>query len=189
MRSLKFLGVMALMMSFAGCISVPHTSPQSNASPPETAKLQHWQASGRIAVAGATGGGSGSFTWVQDGGDAKVQMRGPIGIGSLRLTISAGNTHIATGDGQSFDAADAEAELASRLGATVPIQNLRYWLTGVAAPGVHEWSNEAATLTQESWRIDYLRYAIVDDVKLPTKLLAVSDAAKVRIMVDRWRLQ
>jgi outer membrane biogenesis lipoprotein LolB len=63
-------------------------------------------------------------------------------------------------------------------------------LVGVAAPGEHQWSSvtDTATLTQQDWRIDYQRYGVTDGVRLPLKLVAVSGPAKVRIVIDRWKV-
>jgi outer membrane lipoprotein LolB len=156
----------------------------------DAATLIEWQASGRIAVAGASTGGSGSFTWSQQGAQAQIQMRGPIGIGSLRLTLSDQLMRIETADGQTLEADDAQSELTARLGAQVPARDLRYWLVGLAAPGEHQWSNAAdtATLTQQDWRIDYQRFGVTAGVRLPLKLVAVNGPAKVRIVIDRWKI-
>jgi len=118
-------------------------------------------------------------------------MHGPIGIGSLRLTLSDESIRIETADGQTFEAADAQLELAARLGAQLPVQNLRYWLVGTAAPGEHQWLNAAdtATLIQQEWRIEYQRFGVTDGVRLPLKLVAVSGPAKVRIVIDRWKIE
>jgi outer membrane lipoprotein LolB len=175
-----------LAIAIAGCATTRTT--QNTVSDP--ADLHEWQASGRIAVSGANEGGSGSFTWQQQGADAIVQLHGPVGIGSLRIALSDTNIDIKTGDGHHYTADDAEAELADRLGAKVPAQDLRYWLVGVAAPGAHEWSNavDSATLVQHEWRIDYQRFGTTSGLRLPTKLVAASGSAKVRIVIDRWKL-
>jgi outer membrane lipoprotein LolB len=173
--------------ALTGCVT-----PQLGVPTRDAAELSEWQAKGRIAVAGPEGGGSGSFTWRQDSMRANVDMRGPIGIGALRLTLSDTELRIATGDGQEFEAAAAQDELTARLGASVPTIELRYWLVGIAAPGEHSWSNGAAegtaVLSQRDWRIEYQRYAIESGYKLPTRLVATSGPARVRIVIDGWRL-
>lgn len=157
----------------------------------DAAELRDWHARGRIAVAGPEGGGSGSFTWSQRGETAEIQMRGPVGIGSVQLMVSGQSIRIKTGDGQEFEAEPAQEELAARLGAHVPAQDLRYWLVGVAAPGEHRWSTsaETATLLQQNWRIDYQRFGVTSGVRLPLKLVAVNGPAKVRIVIDRWQVE
>ena len=182
------LGILAL----SGCTLTPRVdSVPDAASQRQAGELSEWQAKGRIAVAGANTGGSGSFTWLQRGMQAQVQMHGPIGIGSLKLTLTDSTIRIETADGQIFEADEAQSELTARLGAYVPARNLRYWLVGVAAPGEHQWSNAAdtTTLTQQDWRIDYQRYGVTAGTRLPMKLVAVSGPARVRIVIDRWTLE
>ena len=174
------------LTAMSGCAHAPRV-----ATPSSDAKdLNDWQASGRIAVSGANAGGSGSFTWHQHGANTQVHLRGPIGIGSLQLTLTDSTMRIDTADGQMFEADAAQSELTARLGAFVPARNLRYWLVGTAAPGEHQWTNEGdtATLTQQGWRIDYQRFAVTGGARLPMKLIAVSGPAKVRILIDRWNL-
>jgi outer membrane lipoprotein LolB len=179
---------LAVLVMVTGCTLAPRI-PETPTR--DAASLTEWQASGRIAVAGASTGGSGSFTWSQQGAQAQIHMRGPVGIGSLRLTLSDQVMRIETADGQTFEADEAQSELTARLGAYVPARDLRYWLVGVAAPGDHQWSTAAdtATLTQQEWRIDYQRYGVTDGVRLPLKLVAVSGPAKVRIVIDRWKVE
>lgn len=157
----------------------------------DASELREWQARGRIAVAGPEGGGSGSFTWLQRGETADIHMRGPVGIGSVQLQLSPQSMRIKTGDGREYEAEPAQEELAARLGAHVPAEDLRYWLVGVAAPGEHRWlsAGETATLLQQSWRIDYQRFGVTAGVRLPHKLVAVNGPARVRIVIDRWQVE
>jgi outer membrane lipoprotein LolB len=187
-RASRHIIGIALTAMLSACVV---TSPSVESPTRNAFDLQNWQANGRMAVAGANGGGSGSFTWRQTGNEAVVQLRGPIGIGSLRLLIDDQTLRIDTGDGKMLEAEAAQAELAARLGAEIPTQSLRYWLLGQPAPGEHTLvqSNETAILEQSNWRVDYQRYAVTDGVRLPSKWVAVSGPAKVRIIVDRWRLQ
>ncbi|MBC7984637.1 MAG: outer membrane lipoprotein LolB [Candidatus Obscuribacterales bacterium] len=183
---------LALLLTFlTGCAVAPkEVSPSRDAS-----SLLYWQVSGRIAVSGADGGGSGSFTWMQNNEQAVVQLRGPLGVGSLRLTLDNALLRIETGDGQLLEAAAAEVELSNRLGAAIPTRELRYWLRGLSGSGAHEWiqlptsTSDAATLSQNDWRIDYQRYGITDGVRLPLKWVATNGPAKVRVVIDSWRLQ
>jgi outer membrane lipoprotein LolB len=159
-------------------------------------RLDRWQAHGRIGVSGPEGGGSGSFDWQQDKDASNVQIRGPVGIGSVRLQVRGEPSHpqlqLQTGDGATLESDAAWAELEARLGASLPAGNLRYWLLGLAAPGDHRWSEPNAagevSLEQQGWRIDYQRYSDEFGAKLPMRLRASSGDARVRIVIDRWRL-
>lgn len=186
------VGVLCALF-FAGCSLTsrskvaPGVVAASNPS-----ELIAWQATGRMGVSGVESGGSGSFAWVQNGSASEVQLRGPIGIGSLRLQIDGNAMRIDTGDGQSFEADAAHAEFASRIGAQVPTQNLRYWMLGIPAPGEFEWrqkeaGTDGAVLVQQDWQIEYQRFDMQAGLRLPTKLLAISGPVKVRILIDRWK--
>jgi outer membrane lipoprotein LolB len=125
-----------------------------------------------------------------------VQIRGPVGIGSVRLELRGApdrpEIELQTGDGEVLEADAAWSELEARLGATLPAGYLRYWLLGLAAPGEHRWSEPGPageiSLEQQGWRIDYQRYSDELGARLPLRLSATSGAARVRIAIDRWML-
>jgi outer membrane lipoprotein LolB len=194
MRALRSIasGLCAVAL-LAGCATPPKRAP---GAPIALEQLDRWQARGRIGVSGPDGGGSGSFEWQQRADAASVQIRGPVGIGSVRLEVSGDAEHpdlrLQAGDGATLESDAAWSELETRLGASLPAGNLRFWLLGLAAPGAHEWQPPAddgsVTLEQQGWRIDYQRYSEDAGAKLPTRLRATSGDARVRIVVDRWQL-
>jgi len=192
MRAARHLTGLLCAALLAGCATAPQ-------HPPVTVPLEQldrWQAHGRIGVSGPEGGGSGSFDWRQVNDAADVQIRGPVGIGSVRLQVrgepNAPELQLQTGDGATLESEQAWTELEARLGATLPAGNLRYWLLGLAAPGEHRWSepnaNGEKSLEQQGWRIDYQRFSDQFGAKVPVRLRASSGEARVRIVIDRWRL-
>lgn len=183
---------LAALLALAGCTTtgprvppVPVTSLESLAS---------WQANGRIAVAGAQSGGSGNFEWQQAKSASNIVIRGPIGIGSLRVSLDAEHPEqmeLQLGDGRKLQADAAWAELEAQLGAPVPAVNLRYWLLGLAAPGAHEWLEQGertAVLAQDGWRIEFLEYTVVNGQRTPSRIKATHGPARIRLLIDRWRL-
>lgn len=193
MRALRTLGVACALTLLFGCATPTKRPPGASV---DLEHIERWQARGRIGVSGRDGGGSGSFDWQQRADAASVEIRGPIGIGSVSLKVRGDAAHpnieLQTGDGATLEADAALAELEARLGANLPAGNMRYWLLGLAAPGPHEWhpATEAGevSLEQQGWRIDYQRYSEEPGAKVPTRLRATSGAASVRIVIDRWRL-
>jgi outer membrane lipoprotein LolB len=193
MRALQIFGIACALTLLIGCATPTKRPP---GAPVDLEHIDRWHARGRIGVSGRDGGGSGSFDWRQQADAASVEIRGPIGIGSVSLKVRGDATHpdieLQTGDGATLEADAALAELEARLGASLPAGNMRYWLLGLAAPGPHDWrpANEAGevTLEQQGWTIDYQRYSEEAGAKVPTRLRATSGAARVRIVIDRWRL-
>ncbi len=190
MRSLlkcSWLAGLGAALLLTGCAVTPPRVP-GELVPVE--QIERWQARGRIGVSGPQGGGSGSFDWRQDDDAANVQIRGPIGIGSVRLQVRGQpqnpQIEVQTGDGETLHADAAWNELEARLGAGLPAGNLRYWLVGMAAPGEHRW--DESTLEQDGWRIEYQDYSDRFGAQLPMRLRASSGEARVRIVIDRWQL-
>jgi outer membrane lipoprotein LolB len=185
--------VLLLLCMLSACATV---APRTAALPADLNDLERWQAEGRLGVSGPETGGSGSFEWLQRGDRAEIQIRGPVGVGSVRLELRGEGTRpdlrLQTSDGRTLEAQAAWDELEARLGAAVPAGQLRYWMLGLAAPGAHEWTEApeggVATLEQSGWRIDYQRFSTDPGARVPVKLKAASGDARVRIVVDRWRL-
>ena len=185
----------ALLLLCAGCASTPR-QPTGVPANVDLAQLDQWQAHGRLGVSGPETGGSGSFDWQQRGDRTDLQIRGPVGVGSVRLQLrgdpASPDLKLETADGRKLESTDAWNELQSRLGAQVPAGSLRYWILGLAAAGEHLWHEAApdgsVTLEQGGWRIDYQRYSTEPGARVPVKMSASNGAARVRIVVDSWRL-
>lgn len=184
--------VFAVALGLTGCAGVS-TRPE----PPligDLSQVNDWEARGRIAVSGAAGGGSGSFRWEQDHARSDVLIRGPVGIGSLRVQMTGGRDdrlRLQLSDGRELESDAAIAELEARLGAAVPTQKLRYWLLGLAAPGPHEWierSEQSAVLEQDGWRIEFLEYGNETGALTPRRMKATSGEARIRLVINQWQL-
>lgn len=187
MNRLVLLLTCALAIS-AGCVHAPARI-EGSLSGVELTALQHWNASGRIGVAAAQSGGSGSFDWRQQGTQSSVQLRGPVGMGNLQLHLQGDEVEMTATNGESYRAEAAMQELESRLGAMIPPAKLRFWLIGQAAPGAHRWLDAAqSVLEQDGWRIEYLEYLTQNDLRLPARIVASSGTTRVRIRVERWRI-
>lgn len=190
---------LASLLAFTALVGCATTPPSITDLPEDLTKLEHWEARGRIGVSGSGQGGSGSFDWLQARNNADVHIRGPIGIGSIRLQMSGSaedpQLRLETGNGQTFQADTAWAELEQRLGTRVPAEKLRYWMLGIPAPGEHQWpearslegQSDRAVLEQDGWRIEY-RYADSLSARLPQRIHATSGDARVRIVIDSWSL-
>ena len=193
-RRTALLHFLLPLVFLAGCAGVA-TRP-GVPLPADLNDLQRWQAHGRLGISGPESGGSGSFDWQQRGDRADVQIRGPVGVGSVRLQMRGAapnpDLRLETGDGRVLESTAAWDELEARLGAQVPAGNLRYWMLGLAAPGEHRWLEQNAegvvTLEQGGWRIDYQRYSTDPGARVPVKMRATNGDARVRIVVDRWQL-
>jgi len=194
-------GLRGLLAAVAGCAVLagcatlrpaPALAPAPAPWDQRMADLQHasaWQLGGRAAVALGKQGWQASLDWRQQGEASEVHLAGPLGAGALVLKL--------TPAGLSLNGAppsgDQMAQLQERLGFALPIDELRYWLLGVPAPGsafelTRNSQDRALNLAQEGWSVEYDRYMPNGKDVLPTRLVLRREDARVRIAVDHWVL-
>ena len=177
----------------AGCATVrppPQLAPAPAPWEERVAELQGasaWQLGGRAAVALGKQGWQATLDWRQRGEASEVRLAGPFGAGALVLKL--------TPAGLSLNGAPPSetqmAQLQDRLGFALPLDELRYWLLGVPAPGsafelTRNAEDRALTLEQQGWSVEYDRYMANGRDLLPARLVLRREDARVRIAVDHW---
>ena len=154
----------AILLLVGGCATGPRPQPIEDESARREAlqALAAWTLRGRVAVAAGNDGFSGGLQWQQSGPNAEVSLHGPLGGEALRIHVDGADYVVETPDGASYDGESAQRLLAERIGASrpLPVQDMRYWLIGVPAPGTpHEETlgtdQRLASLTQSGWLIRY----------------------------------
>ena len=176
-------------LALAGCATPPR-APEAGAAP-DPAVLRQWTASGRMAIAASNDGGSGAFDWAQDDATTRLDLRGPLGAGAVRLVVTPDSLSLADGSGEVLNAEAALGRLQARLGADLPWAQLRYWMLGLAAPdgvaSVREYgASPWRVIEQAGWRLAYESFAEVQGVNLPKRFSAERGTVRVRVIVDRW---
>jgi len=189
------LGVLALL---SACVATPRRSEtilDPVAQRAVIAALDKYQLDGRVAVAAGTEGFNASMNWSQSGAASAVRLSGPMGAGTLQLQLTEGRLQIES-RGQKLQDAAAQDLMRQQLGFEPPLDALRFWLLGLAAPGESQESRSAdgqlLSLTQQGWLVEYLEYrpqlAAAGLLSLPVKMRATRDDLRLRVVVDSWRL-
>jgi|SRR5450631_2247687 len=187
----------ALLLVFCSALAacVVPTRPVAPAAPAvpweqRVTELQHaagWQLDGRAAVAVGTQGWQATLNWRQSGIFAEVHLSGPFGIGALLLKQGP--------DGLSLNGAPPSdavlSQVQEKLGFELPLDNLHYWMLGVANPAAafdlsRNDQDRAKALTQAGWSVTYDRYMAVQGDVLPARLVLSRDDVRVRIVIDHW---
>ena len=191
MRTLAWRGtaLLAAAVLQSGCATAPVTAPGPGAAP-DVERLSQWTARGRIALSAGGDGGSGSFVWQQRSERTELAVRGPLGAGGLQIVTDGQSLEVADGSGAAVDGEAARATLERRLGARLPLGELRYWMLGLPAPGGAGATTRdtGAGFTQGDWDVRYEAFRETGGWSLPTRLTASSAGARVRIVVDDWQV-
>ncbi len=154
----------------------------------------HWSLQGRLGVADGQEGGSGSFSWSQDGARYEFVRRAPVTGKSFRLSGDAHDALLGGLDGGPLRGNDAEALMRKALGWEVPLRELRAWVLGLRAAGgpaeIRFGENRLPSLLrQDGWSVEYRSWDETRDPPLPTKVYAARPPYKVRLSIESWQFR
>jgi outer membrane lipoprotein LolB len=158
------------------------------------ARTDHWVLQGRLGVSDGKDGGSGSFSWTQNGDRYEFVLRAPITGKSFRLSGDAGGALLEGLEPRPLRGPDAEALMRKALGWEVPLRDLRAWVLGLRADsGPAELDFGAnrlpSLLQQDKWTVDYREWDTARTPPLPTKVYAERPPYKVKLSIESWQFQ
>jgi outer membrane lipoprotein LolB len=189
------LFAMALVVLLSGCKTLPPASSAPVGSwEARRAALQardHFDLSGRIAVAAAQEGFNAKLRWQQQGDRSQLALDGPLGVGGVRITANGNALTVLNSRGEQLDSEAAKREIQARLGFDPPFASLRYWVLGVPDPArpageMLDDTQRLATLQQDGWQVAYGGYTDVQGESLPSKVTLTRENVRVRLVVDGW---
>jgi len=199
MRGVAALVATAALLWSAGCRTLPpgrEVGPGADAPWPEQRaaleKLERYGLTGRVAVAAQGQGFSASLRYSQEPRRSNLALDGPLGIGGLRVDIEGEEITIATSRGEKLGGEAARGELERRLGFELPLNELRWWLLGLPAPGESSINQDASNgeirdFTQNGWHVSINARAAGLGFALPQRLTAEREGARLKLLVENWQ--
>jgi len=151
----RLLAAILVLLTVSGCATLPKSPDQSG----------DWRLSGKLAVVSPRASGSGQLEWWMAGEQFDISLRGPLGVGALRLTGSAEAAELSRA-GETLKG--SFSELAEPLfGAALPITALQHWTEGRTAPpplaaaSAEQFDPEQRLIafSQAGWTLQLSRYA------------------------------
>ena len=158
------------------------------------AHTDHWTLGGRLGVSDGRDGGSGGFTWTQDGNHYQFVFRAPITGRSFELSGGPEGARLEGLDGGPLQGADAESLMRRALGWEVPLHDLRAWVLGLRAdsgPAELAFGDNQlpSQLVQDGWTVQYRAWDTARQPPLPTTIFAAQPPYKVRLSVENWTIR
>lgn len=183
----KFLYTLLSVILLTGCMQAPR--PQKIVPLEKRTQylqqLQHWQATGRIAISDTQENINAAFTWKQDADKFHVHFSSPFSTDTVTITGDANNFKIVATSGNTDDDVQLEKQL--------PLLQMSAWLKGLAAinssPVIIKYDrcNQLQTLQQDGWLIEYQNYAATEPISLPEKLTITDGNTKAKLLVKNWQ--
>jgi len=155
-------------------------------------RVDHYTLGGRVAVAANGQGFSGALRYQQQAGRADLAIDGPLGMGGVRVSLEGEQVSISNSRGETFDGPAARAELEQRLGFTLPLAELRWWLLGLPAPGEAALEQDPVTgeiraFLQGGWRVSIDARAAAMGFALPQRLVVAREGARMKLLIESWQ--
>jgi len=136
---------------------------------------------------------SANIVWDQFGEDFDIELFGPFGIGHSRIE-KRGQQASLTYKGTLYDTDTIQNVFFHATGMNLPLQHVHWWARGLEAPGVktyHRQRNEAGYITgftQAQWQIDFQRFTVEENYKLPEKLTISNGEYRLTLIIKSWTL-
>lgn len=149
--------------------------------------LDPWEFEGRLALKSATGSETPSISWRHHGNEDALRLAGPLGQGAVAIRMRGGHIEIDRGDGD-VEVSDQPDELIkARIGFSVPVAALRYWVLGLPEAGQYYEVDENG-FRQSGWVVHYPQWMRVGGDEMP-RLITVQNAdLKLKLVIDQWVL-
>lgn len=204
----------ALIMSIISLLLSACSTQQYSSAPSITAAStapipDSWTLHAKLGIHNGEDSGSVTLHWQQQHTAYRIQVSGPFGQGNALLTGNEQYISIERPGKATVFSYQAEALIQETFGWNLPLQQLRYWVTGRPAPEStlsplssqqipsqntdnHEQFTDAGLLSQRQqhgWTLDYSRYkpvASIDNRLLAHKIRAKQAPATLTLIVKEW---
>jgi len=195
-RVLRWLLLCALAIALAGCAVRPPEGAPEALFDQRVARLQSvtdWQAIGRVAINTPEDSVTVAMEWRQAADAWRLDLRGPMGSGSVRLQGNADGVTLREADGTTAVADDPRDLLLRHTGYDLPVDVLRDWLRGMPAEGVPvelelDDHGRPTEILQMGWKIRYTNWSRVNGVELPARFSLDAPGINVRGSLRSWEL-
>lgn len=155
--------------------------------------IQNWDLKALIAIRTQADAESASLSWQQNKQNYTLNLFGPLGSNAFLLKGTPSKVTLQNPKGQTFSAVTPELLLAQQTGWQLPVSYLQYWIRGLPVPNLpaekhFDAYNHLSELTQQGWKVQFLRYTSTSHVDLPSKIFINSPNLSVKIIISRWQL-
>jgi outer membrane lipoprotein LolB len=183
---MKTLAALLVLAGLSGCASWPEHSDEVVYS---AGGLQKWALDGRVGVRSRTDAWQADMVWAHDERQDRLRLSGPLSQGLVSIVLQRDLIYINEGDGHEHLAKDPDAALKARLGFSVPLKSLSYWVLGMPNPAEPSkpFSSEGAVgFEQQGWQITPSGRVDLEGRIVPDRLVVEGAGVRLKIIVDRW---
>lgn len=143
---------------------------------------QDYNIDGRFSIVAQEKNYYGNFTWNHENNFDKLALNSPLGNSVAVITVDNGNATLQTSDG-TYTGSNLDELLKQRMGFTLPLAYLHYWVQGVPLPDYHVENKLTSGFQQLGWNIEYLEWA---DDNHPSLVQVSNTGLKIKLLISNW---
>ncbi|UTW11477.1 lipoprotein insertase outer membrane protein LolB [Marinobacterium rhizophilum] len=152
--------------------------------------LQNWTLDSKVGIRTADDSQSARMQWQQQTPDYRISISGPLGQGGALIEGNDQGVSIdIAGEGR-YASDSPEALLQSLLGWSFPVEQVRFWIRGLPAPGLPFAptfsENRLQTLEQGGWLIHYSAYSKDLGQVLPQRITLKRADLTITVIIKEW---
>ena len=156
--------------------------------------LKRWIVEGRAAFRTEKEGGQSGFRWLFSPNEQAFHLHGVLGAGAL--TLRSGPEGAVVKQGQlTYRGRDPQLLLLQISGFHFPVDEARYWILGMPAPGqpvsrlILDDRARLQRLNQSGWSLEIKRYQQVGMLELPALMVMRQGDIQVKLRLAQWVLE
>lgn len=177
----------------AGCaaLSGKAVTPQMAQSQQRLYSLSAWKLDGRIGAKMGDEGWSANLFWEHEGGQDRLRISGPFSQGAVSIIVQSDLVYVNEGNGVVSSSRNPDAWLKQRLGFTVPLRSLRYWVLGLPAPDAEYKAELDAAgglkgFAQQGWVLAFEGFGSVGGFVVPKRMSIRGGEVTLKLIADDW---
>jgi outer membrane lipoprotein LolB len=157
-------------------------------------RLAAWKLEGRIGAKMGQEGWNANLFWEHEGGQDRLRIAGPFSQGAVSIIVQSDLVYVNEGNGVVSSSRDPDEWLKKRLGFTVPLRSLRYWVLGLAAPDAEyqpalDGAGRMMGFEQQGWALAFDGFDRLGEFLLPKKISIRGHDVVLKLIADEWVLK
>ncbi len=153
-------------------------------------RLANWKIKGSFSVQQQGERHIASYNWLQNDQSYQIEVYASLGLYRLRIEGNPDEARLYQA-GEAVISADSASDLLEkRLGWSLPVMNLSYWIRGLPAPGSYRGDYDAyghvIRIVQQGWQVGLSHYVTIKSLDLPRILDIRGEGLKIRVAIKEW---
>ncbi len=176
---MRRFGLLIPILVWAGCAQLPVESESAD-----------FRMEGKVGVVEGKRSYSARFIWRQSAERYDIYLWGPLGQGGTRLRGNPERIEISGRKGEPALVGDPRRVMRERLGWSLPLAVLPWWMTGRPAPDVpvadseYDAEGRLVEFLQLDWQVAYDRFDAQGAASQPRRITAERPGYRIRVTVS-----